>query len=314
MAETTDRTVPLARLTRAGVQDNLHRGAAVAVDDAGTVLMAIGDPGMCGYIRSAAKPIQAIPVLVSGAAAAFGLSDSDIGIICGSHRGGDEQVAQVRAILAKAGVAEEMLKSGHGIRDNCSGKHSGMLATCRYLEEDLATYTSPDHPHQRRILCTLATVCDLDAASIHVGIDGCGAPIHFFPIRSMALGYARLSRPEHHFDQRTVAAVRRIIPAMAANSGGHTGEPEYADALGDVRFITKSGGYGVYCAGAVDRGIGFAMKVEDGSGIPLRPVFTEVMRRLGVLSDAEAAVCRERFWQPVVNRRGTVVGNTELLF
>lgn len=314
MSDADVGTVPLVRLTRAGVQDNLHRGAAVAVDDSGQTLMAIGDPGTCGYIRSAAKPIQAIPVLTSGAAAAFGFSEADVAIMCGSHRGGDEQTAQVRAILAKAGISEELLRSGSGIRDNCSGKHSGMLSACRHLGEDLSTYTSLEHPHQQRILSTIATVCDLPVESIHIGIDGCGAPIHYFSIRHMAIGYARMSRPVLHFDDATVAAIERIIPAMAANSGGHTGEPEYAEVLGEVRFVTKAGGYGVYCGGVVGRGVGFAMKVEDGSSVPLKPVFTEVMRRLGVLSDVEAAVFRERFWKPVQNRRGTTVGETQLLF
>jgi len=307
------QTVPLVRLTRAGVQDNLHRGAAVAVDDAGRVLAAFGLPAVCAYIRSAAKPIQAIPVLTSGAADAFGFSDADVAIACGSHRGGDAQVAQVRGMLAKIGLPEEQLKSGSGIRDNCSGKHTGMLAACKHIGDDLETYTAPDHPHQQRILATLAEVCALAPEAIHVGVDGCGAPIHWFPVLNMALGYARLSRPERHFDAPVAAAIRRIIPAMAANAGGHTGEPGYADVLGEVRFITKSGGYGVYCAGVVDRGVGFAMKVEDGSGVPLIPVFTEVMRRLGVLSDEEAAVFREQLWRPVVNRRGATVGETELL-
>ena len=314
MTSERESTVPLVRITRSGVQDSLHRGAAVAVDDSGQVLMALGDPGTCGYIRSAAKPIQAIPVVASGAVEAFGLDDSDIAIMCGSHRGGDDQVAQVRAILGKAGISEDLLKAGSGIRDNCSGKHSGMLTACKYLGDDLATYTEPAHPHQQRILQTIATVTGLPLDAIHVGIDGCGAPIHYLPVLNMACGYARMSRPERHFDETISTAVRRITAAMAANAGGHTGEPEYAEALGETRFLTKAGGCGVYCAGAVGRGIGFAMKVEDGSSLPLKPVFTEVMRRLGVLSDEEAAMFRERFSYPVVNRRGATVGETQLLF
>jgi len=314
MTSEGEATVPLVRITRSGVQDSLHRGAAVAVDDSGAILLAIGDLDTCGYIRSAAKPIQAIPVLVSGAVDVFSLNDSDVAIMCGSHRGGDDQVAQVRAILGKAGISEGLLKAGSGIRDNCSGKHAGMLTACTHLGEDLATYTEPAHPHQKRILQTIATVTDLALEAVHVGIDGCGAPIHYIPVRNMALGYARMSRPERHFDETMAMAIRRITAAMAANAGGHTGEPEYADALGEVRFLTKAGGCGVYCAGAVGRGIGFAMKVEDGSSLPLKPVFTEVMRRLGVLSDAEAAVFRDRFCTPVVNRRGATVGETVLMF
>ena len=123
-----------------------------------------------------------------------------------------------------------------------------------------------------------------------------------------------MSRPDRHFDPATAAAIRRITEAMAANPGGHTGEPEYAEALGEVRFLTKAGGYGVYCAAVVGRGIGFAMKVEDGSHLPLKPVFTETMRRLGVLTDHEAARFRERFWTPVLNRRQATVGEVRLLF
>jgi len=309
----TSPTVPLVRVTRAGVQDNLHCGTVVVVDDSGKVLLSFGDPDTLGYIRSAAKPIQAIPVLMSGAPEEFGFDDADIAIICGSHRGGDQQVTQVRSILAKAGLTEQLLQSGAGIRDNCSGKHSGKLSACKHLGYDLASYLDPAHPHQQKILATVAEVCGMEPGEIHVGIDGCGAPIHYIPVRNMALGYARMSRPAEHFDDRTTAAVERIIRAMAANPGDHTGEPEYADALGEVRFISKSGGNGVYCAGVVGKGIGFAMKVADGSSQPLKPVFTEVMRRLGVLSDEEAAVFRDRFWQPVENRRGTVVGEVELL-
>ena len=305
--------VPLVRFTRSGVQDSLHRGSAVVVDDDAKVLMAFGDPGASGYIRSAAKPIQAIPVLTSGAADAFALDDADVAIVCGSHRGGDEQVAQVRAILSKIGLAESDLKSGQGIRDNCSGKHAGMLATCQHLGEDASSYTDPKHPHQQRILSTLAQVTGQAPDSIHVGIDGCGAPIHYLTVRHMALGYARLSRPERHFDASTAAALRRITRAMAANAGGHTGEPEYTQVLGEVRFLSKAGGCGVYCAGVVGRGIGFATKVEDGSGLPLKPVFIEVMRRLGVLSDAAAAVLRERFVPAPVNRRGVAVGEVQLV-
>ena len=148
--------VPLVRVTRSGVQDNLHRGAAVVADDTGKVLLSFGSGDMRAYIRSSAKPIQAIPVFTSGAVEAFGFDDADVAIICGSHRGGPEQVAQVRAILTKAGLTEEHLKSGDGIADNCSGKHAGMLSACKHQGLDLADYLEPDHPHQRRIRTGMA--------------------------------------------------------------------------------------------------------------------------------------------------------------
>jgi len=289
--ETGVVSVPLVRETRAGVQDNLHRGVVAVVSDEGKVLLSLGDAQMRAYIRSAAKPIQAIPVLRSGAVEAFGFDDADVAIVCGSHRGGPEQVAQVRSILAKAGIAEDMLQSGTGITDNCSGKHAGMLSACKHQGLDLTNYLAPTHPHQRAILETIAQVCGLAAEEIRVGIDGCGAPIHYIPVFNMALGYARMSRPEKHFDEATAGAVKRITRAM----------------------ISKAGGSGVYCAGVVGQGIGFAMKVEDGSSVPLRSVFIEVMRRVGALSEAETKAMRKAFVKPVMNRRETVVGEVELL-
>jgi len=314
MSETFQGCVPLLRVTRSGVQDNLHRGAVVVVDDEGNDLMSFGDPDTQAYIRSAAKPIQALPMMLSGAPEAFGFDDADIAIICGSHQGGEAQVRQVRSILSKAAVTEVYLKSGEGIADNCSGKHAGMLSTCKLQGLDLASYLQPDHPHQVKIRETIGTVCGIRPAQIRLGIDGCGAPIHYMSVRNMALGYARMSRPEKHFDAKFADAVKRITRAMTANAGGHTGEPDYAGVLGDARLLTKVGGNGGYCAAVIGKGIGFAMKVEDGSTLPTKPVFIEVMRRMGVISDAESASLAGKFNPPVTNRRGAVIGEIELLF
>ncbi len=312
--QNSDGQVPLIRVTRSGVQDKLHRGSVVVVDDHTAPLMTIGDPQTCAYIRSAAKPIQCIPVITCGAADAFGLDDRDIAIISGSHRGGAEQVAQVRSILAKCGLSEEHLQSGAGITDNCSGKHAGMLAACKHQELSLDSYTDPQHPHQLAIVEVLRNVCCLDDGEVHVGIDGCSAPIHYFSIDKMALGYARMSVPGKHFDPATAAAVERIIQAMWTAPEGHTGEPLYRELFaGGPRLLTKSGGYGVYCAGLVGKGIGFAMKVEDGDRTALIPVFNEVMRRLGVFSDTEADHVAGRFIPEVRNRRGRRVGALEIL-
>jgi len=307
-------SVPLVCLTRSGVPDTLHRGSVVVVDDTGSVLFALGDPETRAYLRSSAKPIQCIPVITSGAADAFRLDDNDIAIICGSHRGGEAQIAQVRSILAKCALPETLLQSGAGIADNCSGKHAGMLAACKHLRLPLDTYTAPDHPHQLAILRVLNQVCCLADREAHVGIDGCSAPIHCFSLRKMALGFARMSVPDRHLDPPPASALRRITDAMWRGPDGHTGEPLYRNVLpGGTRLITKGGGNGVYCAAVVGRGIGFAMKVDDGSAYPLYPVFTEVFRRLRFISDPEADQIRTRIWRKIDNRRGTLVGAIELL-
>jgi L-asparaginase II len=306
--------MPLAVATRSGVPDTLHRGSAVAVDDTGHILLELGDRATRAYIRSAAKPIQCLPVLLSGAAEAFGLDDADLAIICGSHRGGAPQVAQVRSILHKCGLDESRLRSGSGVRDNCSGKHAGMLATCVHLGLRLDDYTRPDHPHQVAVLETLKQICRLTDREVHVGVDGCSAAIHHFTIEKMASGYARMSMPRTHFEPPTAAAVERITSTMWTAPDGHTGEPLYRSVLGaSPRLLVKAGGNGVYCAGVVGRGVGFALKIEDGAPLPVRHVFVELMQRLGVFSDGEAGSVRSELLPRVENRRGDVVGNVELL-
>ncbi len=307
-------SIPLAVVTRSGVSDTLHRGSVVVVDESGSVLYEAGDRRTLAYIRSAAKPVQCIPVITGGAADAFGFSDDDIAIACGSHRGGPEQVAQVRGMLRKCGLDEGQLTCGSGIDDNCSGKHAAMLAACKHQGLPLEDYVNATHPHQRAVLRVLAAVCDLAETEFHIGIDGCSAPIHYLRLEMMARGFARLSRADKHFDGPTASAVERITRAMWAAPDGHTGEPLYRDVLGEApRLLTKIGGCGVYCAAVVGQGVGFAMKVDDGNSIAIHPVFAEVMRRVGVLSDAEAAEITARFSRPVDNRRGQIVGDIQLL-
>ncbi len=306
-------SVPLAVVTRAGVQDNLYRGSVAVVDDGGAVVTSLGDPRMPAYLRSSAKVIQAVPVLTSGAADAFGFDDADVAIIAGSHRGGDDQVAQVRSILDKAGLDPSDLKCGDGLADNCSGKHAGMLAACRHQGYPVESYLRREHPHQQAIEKLVRQVCGLSDERFVVGIDGCGTPIHFFAIRNMALGFARMSVPENHFDVPVARALARITRAMADHPGGHTGEPDYKGQLGQVRLLTKLGAQGVYCGSVLGRGLGYAMKVECGSKEPMLPVFTTVLHRLGVIDDAEFEKLREAIWPKVTNRRGEVVGRIEVL-
>jgi L-asparaginase II len=308
------RSVPLAVITRSGVVDTIHRGSVVVVDDRGRVLLELGDRATRAYIRSAAKPIQAIPVLTSGAADAFRLTDDDVAIICGSHKGRRPQIEQVLGLLAKCGLTRDDLRSGSGIADNCSGKHAGMLAACCHQGLPLDSYLHPEHPHQQAILRILTQVCRIEPAEVHVGVDGCSAPIHHFPIEQMALGFARLSRPAAHFDGPTAAVISRITRAMWAAPAGHTGEPLYRKVLGpEPRLLVKIGGNGVYCCGIPGRGIGLAMKIDDGTSTPLRHVFVELLQRLGFVTGDEAAAVVRRLLPTVRNRRRHVVGEVRVV-
>lgn len=311
------KPVPVYKVTRNGVQDLCIHGSVVVVNDAGKILFQAGDPKFKAFIRSSEKPIQALPMLMSDAPKKFKLEPADIGIICGSHKGKGSQVRQVRSILKKIGLKETDLICGAGIKDNCSGKHSGMLTACKFFKFPTKDYVNPKHPHQKNVLKAVKTVCQLPG-EVHIAIDGCSAPIHYMPLYNMALGYARMSRPEKHFDAKMTGAIQMLTKCMWTAPKGHTGEPLYRTVLkgNEPRMITKGGGAGVYCASFVGKGIGFAAKFESGSddvfGL-LHSLFFEISKRVGCLTKEEAAKLEEKYGFKVKNRRKQTVGDKQLL-
>src|SRR5688572_7449833 len=157
---------PLAAVTRGALVESVHRGRLVVCDPDGNVLEAVGDPEAYVYARSSTKPFQALPLVLSGAADAFGLTDRELAVACASHNAEEPHLAAVRSILQKAGLTEDDLQSGahlplhepeadalirsgeepRPIHSNCSGKHAGMLAVCAYEGYETATYRDPAHP------------------------------------------------------------------------------------------------------------------------------------------------------------------------
>ena len=304
-------SVPIAYEMRGGVIDNVHCGSMVIVDLAGNVLAWVGDPMKVAYIRSAGKPLQGLALMELGAAEKYGLTPAEIAIICASHSGGDLQVATVRSVLGKADLPEHALKSGSGIRDNCSGKHSGMLALAKLLGHPLENYRATDHPIQGKILATVSEMCGLPIAEIRVGIDGCGAPIFAMPIKHMAQGYARLANPGGLADHRA-AACRQIMSAMQAHPemvGGFA----WKDYTGD-RIVAKSGAAGCYCVGMVGRNAGFAMKLDAGSSAAVQPAVFEMLRRHGYVTSDEQQRFLDAHPTEIRNRANEPCGELRMVF
>ncbi len=302
-------SVPLVSVTRGQEPDLLHRGMACLVDARGEVVWSVGDPNERAFIRSSAKPLQAFPVLTSGAAEAFGLDPQDIAIMCGSHSGGPEQVSQVKAILNKIGLPAEALGCGGGLTDECSGKHAGMLAGCRHLGFPTENYLNPQHPWQQKILECLCDHCGLEIAEVKVAEDGCSAPTYSLPIYNMALGFARLAKSGN-----APGPSQRLLQSIYDNPHGHTGEPDLRDfnEAGDI--ITKGGANGIACAALPTLGIGFAMKIIDGSALPRWPVFIEALLRAGFIGKATGERMRQSLWSKINSRRGVQVGTISVEF
>ncbi|MDF2532256.1 MAG: hypothetical protein K0Q65_1837, partial [Clostridia bacterium] len=202
----------VAKVYRGDLVDLTHIGHVAVVDYTGKLLYHYGNPDRVTFARSSAKPIQAIPVVESGAADAYGLTDREIALLCASHSGESFHVDAVRSILQKAGLTDKYLQCGthypfadyaaqelrskglkpETVHCNCSGKHSGMLITAKYLNEDLDTYYKPEHPVQQRIMKTIAEICEYDEEKIITATDGCGVPVHAMPLYKFAQGFARL--------------------------------------------------------------------------------------------------------------------------
>lgn len=336
---TTEKMLPpalLVRVYRGSLVESAHRGHAAVVTSQGKLAAYLGDPGQMIYARSSAKPLQAIPVVESGAADRFGLTPSEVALICASHGGEERHVAGVRSMLSKIGHGEVCLQCGpheplHAdsarslraagqpplrVHNNCSGKHAGMLALAAHLGVSSEGYLQPEHPVQRRMLETIAGMTGLGAADIPLGVDGCGVPVYALPLMRLACAYARLAGGGSLPPERAEAC-RRIVAALAGHPFELAGTDRFDTALIEAtsgRVIGKMGAEGVY--GAVDTasGDGMAVKIEDGSKRALHPTVVELMRQCGWIT-AEERGKLARFHAPsVTNWRGDEVGRIEAEF
>jgi L-asparaginase II len=279
---------PLAAVRRGALVESVHRGRLAVCDPRGNLLDAAGDPDAYVYARSSAKPFQALPLVLSGAADAFGLTDEELAVACASHNAEGPHLAAVRSLLEKAGLAEEDLQNGahpplyapeaaklarsgeepRPIHGNCSGKHAGMLAVCAHEDYPTGSYRDPGHPLQRRILALLAEVCALD--EVLISGDNCGVPTFALPLRSLATGFARIATGEGLSEEFAGAAVRirdamRARPFLVAGTGRF--DTELMDA---TDLVAKSGAEAVLAVGSPE-GWGMALKVSDGALRAVRP-------------------------------------------
>jgi L-asparaginase II len=282
-------------VTRGHVVEARHRVHAVALRD-GQIVAAAGDPHLLTFLRSSAKPIQALPLV----RARPDLGDREIAIACASHLGRPDQLEAVRALLAAAPAAEDELETGPDptpIEHNCSGKHAGFLALCRARGWDSSGYRLAEHPLQRLLVDEVAAAAEVSTGSIATGVDGCGIVTLALPLDRCAHLFGRLP---------TLDGGPRVVAAMRAHPEMLRG-PVAADVL-VVRaldgWVAKGGAEGLFCAASAD-GLGVALKVEDGAFRAIRPALAVFLRELGIDVGALGVVAVE-------NSRGEVVGDVRV--
>jgi L-asparaginase II len=320
--------------------ESLHHGVVVAVAASGDGVASAGDPEQVVFFRSSAKPFQAIPVVESGAADAFGLTPAELALCCASHHGTPAHQRQVAAMLAKLGLSAADLQCGcpltideeeaarivlglverSPLQCDCSGKHAGMLATIVHEGLSRHDYLAPSHPLQQRILGVMAEVLRVPRDSIALGTDGCSLPTFGAPLRAFATAYAALAAPQQvptDAGREHAAALDRLRAAMIAHPENVSGKGSLvADLmeLSDGRVVAKSGAEGLLCLAVPERELGIAIRVSDG-GFRAHPVVAvAALEQLGILDAATRDAILARHSPELRNHNGRLVGEIRPVF
>jgi len=329
----------LAHVIRGETVESIHRGHLHVIDGEGNVVASIGDPSTVTYFRSAAKPFQALPFITSGAADAFGFTEDEIAMAIASHSGEKMHVEYVSLMLERIGMAESdlhcgahapfyaadaerMIREGETptqLHNNCSGKHAAMLALAKHIGADTATYELTENRIQKRILRCISDFTGIAESDIAQGIDGCAAPNFAIPVAAMAKSFANLVFPLN-FHPAVQSAASRITHAMMRHPeliGGTERLDTILMQAAPGKIISKVGADGVWLCGVLPsdkypRGLGIALKVEDGDDHRGRPVIAvEILKQLDLLPDT---VLPELSPMLIKNRRDDNVGRIVATF
>jgi L-asparaginase II len=307
----------LIEVVRGGTVESIHRGAACVVDASGKVLRAWGDADALICPRSALKPFQALPLLRSGAADAAGVTSEELALACASHSGEPMHVGRIAAWLARLGLSERDLECGahmpgheptaralicenvapSALHNNCSGKHTGFLCCAQHVGAPTKGYIAPDHPLQEAVLRAIADMTAWNTATAPIVVDGCSAPNLFLPLRNLARGWARLA------EERRIIDAMKTYPLLVSGIGRPCAQLTQALASDGV---VKTGAEGVYAACLPERGLGIAVKIDDGAGRGSVVAITAILKQLDAFrADADVSQLLET---PIVNWRGTHTG------
>jgi L-asparaginase II len=329
----------LVEVTRGDRVESSHYGNIAVADPQGNLVARLGNPELWVCLRSMAKPIQALPVITTGAAQAFGFGPEELALFSGSLNGQDFQVAIVEKVLARLGLtaanlqcgvhapshrptAQALAKAGQSpstVHNNCAGKHSAMLALCVHQNWPVADYLDTQHPVQQLIVQTVAEVTEVPVPQITVAIDGCGAPVFYVPLRRIAMAYAKFAAAA----QGTLPA-GPLTGAMATLARACLAHPRLIAGDGRLctdimqalpgRVVAKTGAEGGYALALTDAGLGAAIKVSDGHARGLNPTAVETLAQLNVFTP-EAATALTAYHRPVIkNHRKEIVGQVQAAF
>ncbi len=329
---------PRLLLVRRGrEEESFHCGRVVVATTTGETVLAIGDTDAPVFPRSAIKPMQAIPLVASGAAETFGLTDAEIALACGSHVGSPLHVATAQSILKKIDLSCDALGCGvhwpldsgqtralaaRGeeptvLHNNCSGKHSGFLAVGAVRGLDIAGYTKASHPIMREVTNAIFLLTGATLDEAQACVDGCAIPAFSMPLVSVATGFARLGTGEG-LSPVFASSVARIRSAIVKNPVMLSGEGRFdtcvtAECRGEV--FVKSGAEGVIAASIPGLGYGLVVKIDDGAHRAATAVMAEllshVLQKHSLVSTKAREMLKGYACFQLKNWNGTNVGSAQ---
>ena len=320
----------LVEAFRGALAESRHRGAVAVADADGTTVLALGDVERPIYPRSAVKALQALTLIESGAAERFGLGDEDLALACASHGGEPAHVAGVARMLGAAGLDPDALECGAhwpmhqpsaqalarsgatatALHNNCSGKHAGFLCAACAMALPHRGYVAPAHPVQREVKATLENFAGIALDDERRAVDGCSVPTWAIPLRSLAFAFARFGTGRGLPPARAAAAAR-LRAACAAKPWFVAGTNRFcSEIMGrfGARVLVKTGAEGTFCGALPERGLGMAIKCDDGAGRAGEAMMAATIVRFLALDPPDRIFC-DRFVRPTLrNWNGIDIG------
>ncbi|MCM2442611.1 asparaginase [Agrobacterium vitis] len=326
-------------VTRGNRVESRHYGVAVVVDGDGQVVFSAGDIEAGVFPRSACKAMQALPLVESGAADAYGFGDKELALACSSHSGEDEHVVLAALMLARTGLDVDALECGahwsfdqktlihqartlekpQALHNNCSGKHAGFVCACVHAGYQVEGYVEYDHPLQRDIRATMESLTGAVLDRDHCGTDGCSIPTYAVPLKALAHGFARMATGQGLEPVRAKAS-RRLIDACMAEPYYVAGTARACTKMMQVapgKIFAKTGAEGVFCAILPQQGLSIAVKADDGATRAAEAMVTALLARYFEKDSCERLALMAMANKPMHNWTGRHVGDvrvTDVLF
>ena len=320
----------VVEVLRGGLVESRHRGAIAVADADGTTMLALGDVERAVYPRSAVKPMQALPLVESGAADRYGFGDEELALACASHGGEGAHVEVAARMLVGAGLdaaalecgahwpshqpsAHALARTGHApsaLHNNCSGKHAGFLCVACAAGVDHRGYVAADHFVQREVRAAIEDLTGVGVGADVCGVDGCSIPTWAVPLNRLAQAFAKFATGKGLAPERAKAAAR-LLAACAAQPYFVAGTGRFCTGIMRLfgpRVLVKTGAEGVFCGALPEQGIGIALKCDDGAKRAAEVAMAAMIARFLPMSDEERAALA-RFVRPTLkNWNGIEVG------